>query len=612
MRPLRLTLAWALASCAHAPPAVPPSSTSPADLVPSTIALVQEVRGLKARTPIQVQILETPAFSKALGELHEPSRDELERLHAAWTAFGLASPSFDLQASLRSVFDEQVVGFYSPTAKTLYVRSQLPAFGDASAVVLTRGVLAHEIEHALQDQLLTPLDQLSKDDEANLARSALIEGDAQLTMLATLAKLSGVSIESALGNMAALTRLGPDTLARVSGFSPKLLEAPAILRETLAFPYFSGLSLAGALWQAGGFDLVNRAFATPPVSASQVLHPSRYARDARPRAIADPPLPPGWTERDRGSMGELGTLTVLEQCLARVKAEGNAASLSGDRYLVAQRPDGRLGLVWVSAWASRKAADAFALNIIWQEPCWDKNRGDGKGSVGSEVKIELAASEASEPPKWTEMVVMRGVPEEQAKPILAALASSTPGPAPVSKPPFGEGFSLKPIAPTVPGVRHGTVSGLEWRDDGLGLAATIPQGWTAKTDLPGVALVIRLTGTGDNGVYGYIPATLTDALAHQVAGAMMGSFESAVGGGKKLRPESEEKIQHHGTPGLQTSWLMDGTDFKLQLLMVPICAGRATAMLATFSHASTEADLSHWVDSFTVAPQAGAACPASP
>ncbi len=610
MRSIGFSLACILASCAHSPPAAPPSSTSPAELVPSTIALVQEVRGLKARHPIQVQMLDPPAFSKALGALHEPSRDELESLRAAWVAFGLAPPTFDLRASIRGVFDEQVVGFYSPAAKALYVRSQMPDLGEDHGALMTRGVLAHEIEHALQDQLLTPLDQMSKDDEANLARSALVEGDAQLTMLAALAKLNGVSIENALGNMAALTRLGPDTLARVSGFSAKLLEAPAILRETLSFPYFTGLSLAGALWQAGGFDLVNRAFATPPVSTSQVLHPSRYAHDIRPRPIPDPPLPEGWTEKDRGSMGELGTLAVLEQCLARVKAEGNAASLSGDRYLVAARPDGRLGLIWVSTWTSRQAADSFALNMILQEPCWDRSRGDGPGSVGPEVQIQLAASEASELPKWTEMVVLRGVPEGQAKSILATVASMMPGPAPLSKPPFGEGFKLKPVAPTVPSVRHGAISGPKWRDDGLGLAATIPKGWTANTELPGIALVIRLVGTRDSGVYGYIPAALTDALVHQVSGAMMGSLEATVGGGKKLRQESEEKIQHHGTPGRRARWGMDGTDFKLQLLMLPICAGRATAMLATFSHASTEADLSGWLDSFTVSPQAGAACPA--
>jgi len=607
---LGLGAALAITSCAHSTSAGSPATGSPADLVPSTLALVEEVRGLHARTPIAVQILAPKEFSKILGDHNQSSHEDLERLRASWIAFGLMPPALDLESSLRNVFDEQVVGFYDPKSKALYVRSQMPAFGGIDMTLLTRGVLAHEIEHALQDQLLISLDATPKDEEANLARTALIEGDAQLTMIAALAKLNGQSIQGALGNVAALTRLGPDIFARISGFSPKLLEAPLVLRETLAFPYVAGLSFAGALWEAGGFDFVDRAFRAPPVSASQVLHPARYSKDLRPRPVAEPSLPAGWAVKDRGSLGELGTLAVLEQCLARVKAEGNAAALAGDRYVVGQRPDGRLGLIWVSLWPTRKSADAFALNMIWQEPCWDKLRGDGKGSVGSEVQIQIAASDTALAPRWIEMVVLRGVPEPDAKPILAALQSSEPGPAPTPKPPFGNGFTLKPVAPIVPEVRHGTLSGSAWRDEGLGLAATIPTGWIPKINLAAVALVIAApSGSRDNGVYGYVPAPLNETLLHQAVGALTGSVEASVGGGQKLRQESEGRVEQRGVTGLQSRWVLEGGDLHLRILMLPICAGRATAMLATFAHGSSAAALDGWADSFTIG-KPGAACPA--
>ena len=44
----------------------------------------------------------------------------------------------------------------------------------------------------------------------------------------------------------------------------KLLKAPAIFRSEMIFPYFGGLRLLEELNAAGGCDLVNKVFASPP------------------------------------------------------------------------------------------------------------------------------------------------------------------------------------------------------------------------------------------------------------------------------------------------------------------------------------------------------------
>ena len=79
--------------------------------------------------------------------------------------------------------DTHVQGFYSLKDKTLFV------YDDVSGVY-QRGVLIHEMVHALQDQHfgLDKLHQVDADDDEAMAKAALIEGDATYTMIEVLQK----------------------------------------------------------------------------------------------------------------------------------------------------------------------------------------------------------------------------------------------------------------------------------------------------------------------------------------------------------------------------------------------------------------------------------------
>src|SRR5581483_12338321 len=103
--------------------------------------------------------------------------------------------------------------------------------------------------------------------------------------------------------------------------------------------------------------------------------------------------------------------------------------------------------------------------------------------------------------------------------------------------------------------------------------------WTTKANLPGIALAISAPGSRDHGIYEYIPTALTEELQRQLIIALVGSFEGAAGPGAHLRQEGAEKVDHRGIAGMQSRWVMEGSDFRIRVLALPVCAGRGTAIL---------------------------------
>ena len=134
-----------------------------------------------------MQILDGKLFSaavwaKAKKEL-TPAVVAAER--ARWLAFNLAPAAVDPAQALLDVLDEQVAGFYDPFTKQLVVRKDPPASAGAMGPDGLRVILAHEIEHALQDQNFGIPDMAAlPDDDVRLARTALYEGDAMAVMTA--------------------------------------------------------------------------------------------------------------------------------------------------------------------------------------------------------------------------------------------------------------------------------------------------------------------------------------------------------------------------------------------------------------------------------------------
>jgi hypothetical protein len=256
-----------------------------------------------------------------------------ERLEAAYGATG------DLAAAA-----------YDPRTDRLYVVSDAVVANRA----LVEFVLAHELDHALEDQRfgLPSADDL--DDDGALAETALIEGSATAAMT-----------DYAAVNLDAL-----DLLAATEGIDEGTGDVPEAYVDQLTWAYLGGMRFVNALRAlAGGWKLVDYALSSrPPATTEQVLHPQKYVHDELPSGVRLDPEPlraAGWRPADRGAFGELPTAQLLELGAQREAARAAAAGWDGDRYELWRRETApaecsypcREDLALVAKWAFDADAD---------------------------------------------------------------------------------------------------------------------------------------------------------------------------------------------------------------------------------------------------------------
>jgi hypothetical protein len=147
--------------------------------------------------------------------------------------------------------------------------------------------------------------------------------------------------------------------------TPERDAAPAVIRESLLFPYSEGLRFVRTLYAQGGWDAVNAAYRHPPASTEQLLHPERYPRD-QPQGVEVADLSgrlgPGWRPAAELSFGELDARLLLQGELAVTAAEAAADGWDGGRLRTFQRGTGTalaLRTVWDSGAEATQFCDAM-------------------------------------------------------------------------------------------------------------------------------------------------------------------------------------------------------------------------------------------------------------
>jgi hypothetical protein len=357
-------------------------------------------------------------------------------------AFGLIPEPMSLDKYLPELLTSQVAGYYDTEKKYLaMVRRHGPAGKQDAAAGDTAGdddmVLVHELTHALQDQSFD-LEKLEKDDDplsdAGTAVTALVEGDATLTMIDFQAQ---ASLESAPGASQMVTSMlgDPDKLARALPDVPgadQFEKAPAWLRDNLMFGYLQGMTFCMSTRSRGGQKLLDYAFTTdPPRSTEQILHPEKWHthRDD-PIVVRLPDLAaelPGYAKAAEGVMGELGIRSLLHgehgDWERAVKA---AEGWGGDRFAVyekAEKKGSRL-LLWVSEWDTEADEQEFQV---------------AAAALGNGWKVVGTAPRR--------LVAFRGeLTDSQRDAILARLAAA-PAERPVNREIDLTAIGAKPLAP---------------------------------------------------------------------------------------------------------------------------------------------------------------------
>jgi hypothetical protein len=264
---------------------------------------VERWRGAMFEEPVGVRVIDAAEARRRL-TLRLTDLWPEERIRAdseALRQLGLLPNSGTLVDSILSSLDGQLSGFYDPPSKTLFLLDTMPQ--DSAPLIVV-----HELTHALDDQhhgLDALIQACGPDDDRVTALSSLFEGSAMLAMSAYVAE-TGMDGTRAL---AALTR----TAAAQTG-QPH--ESPVYVQRSLLAPYLLGERLL--VDPPRGVDLgaararLARAFADPPVSTEQLIHPEKYwelARRDMPRPVAlrdlSQLLGQDWSLRSTGTLGEL-------------------------------------------------------------------------------------------------------------------------------------------------------------------------------------------------------------------------------------------------------------------------------------------------------------------
>lgn len=373
------SLCHACAGCGPAPDSRAAGDPRLATLASDLLPEVERASGLRARGPLRVEAksrrqLETFLVEKIAEETPFP-----QQALAPYALLGLMDPGADLPDLLLSLHLEQVAGFYEPDSAALFVLADQPE-------ELLEPLLVHEMVHALQDQHVD-LDSLiapSRGNDARAAAHAALEGHA---MLATM-RWSGARLDA----MASAEVLRAAILADADARHPLLAAAPAVIRESLLFPYVEGMLFARAAW-ARAEDRTAPLTTLLPRSTEQVARPGKLwseppdrpvrltfrppsVSSARTGAPAGAVPPPVRAPRPAVEGGPTARAASAESSAALVREDGlghmeigalaetwggaRAApdGWAGDAYALFGSP-GAWSLRWVVAWDDLASREAF-------------------------------------------------------------------------------------------------------------------------------------------------------------------------------------------------------------------------------------------------------------
>jgi len=296
---------------------------------------VSKIRGLPLKKSIPNEVVDRDELRRRLLVMAADEKTKLETAAeglalARWGMIPLATSYEDL---LIDLLTEQIAGYYDPETKKLTISKSAgddPAWAEL--------VLAHELDHGLQDQAfdLKKFETVpDTEDDSSTARRALVEGDGIALMIEVMLSRQGNAVPWSNPLIAdaiekSMTVPGNDGIDK----------APLAIREAMIFPYRAGFAFVAALRRRNPWSAVDAAFARPPRSTEQIMHPERYFTDDQPIQIElDAPTSlRGYSITQATVWGELGfSLFLRSHDLDPAAAATAAAGWGGDRAIVLAR-----------------------------------------------------------------------------------------------------------------------------------------------------------------------------------------------------------------------------------------------------------------------------------
>lgn len=312
------------------------------------------IRGLRPTAKVGREIIDADQLREMLTADYDKDSPPAyvaanERLYKA---LGLLPKDADLKKMSLDLLSAGVAGFYRSDQKKMFVVSRSGSLGVEDKITY-----AHEYTHALQDQhypVFSDQDKVLDRTDWLMARQAIYEGDATVLMSYW-----------AIGNLTQAELLEVST-AGVDPEQQAVLDGmPAILRESLLYPYTTGAFYVQAAQMSGGWPAVDAFYGRMPESTEQILHPEAYAAKEAPVTVTLPKglakdLGAGWSVALQDTFGEFQMgIWLREGGVATADATAAAAGWGGDRLAVIYGPDGAWAVAMHTSWDTTTDATEF-------------------------------------------------------------------------------------------------------------------------------------------------------------------------------------------------------------------------------------------------------------
>ncbi len=521
------------------------------------VAAVAQARGLAPKAKVQFATLSDEDFAASFGA--EIAHRRAVRGITSLSVSGGSDASFFL-------------AYYDTRRKKVLLRQKTPEW---AKLMDARGLVAHEVEHAIQDQYFD-LDAMLSSPEVDVARArhSLIEGDAQAVAAGAVAVLDHLPPKRAIVAATTIVEgLGIDTYVAGGMVDPRMAKLKPAEREEMLFPYRHGAAFVGALVRAGGFALVDRAFAHPPASSAEIIHPEAYLA-GRVR-VEIPPIPElaGWkASGPKGSFGELALRNVLSTFgIPDDSVRSLAATWRGDSFAALKNDAGHPAYAWSL--------------VVQDEP--------------SAVELgRVLARKGSVLQRGNVLAYVEGFTSEgEARSVASTLLKLPPASVPAPAPPFGA-LTIPPLPPRLEDrIEHqATLAAGALRVDALGIDLRVPTTWVLKPPNDKRTIIAVLAAPAGALVLALDSTRQSPLVLRAMAGGVVTGFKQA---GAPTR-QTQEMVPTVLGDALDMHIEFEG-GAHVRFVALPMCGAEATLMVTAFErapNASFEGDVERLVASF--------------
>ncbi len=328
------------------------------DRIDEIVVSLGEITGFEKRKTVEHSTITRDKLKAFLEERiqQEIKPEDIRIEELLLKKFGLVPQDFDLKDTTIALYTEQAAAFYDFKKKRLFLL-------DGNNTVLEEAALIHELAHALADQhfkLRRFLENAGKNDDGALARMAVMEGQATWLMAEFTMRNAGGSLLDTPEMINVMSRM----VSSSAGQFPVLDSVPHYVRESLIFPYNSGMKFQNAVIVKYGDSGFARVFRNPPTTTREVLHPEVYLAGEKVDALKAPRLvrEKQYKTLAEGTVGEFDYAVLLreyadEETIRRIAPNWRAAKY---RFLE-HKKDKHTILTQTSQWADDATARELFL-----------------------------------------------------------------------------------------------------------------------------------------------------------------------------------------------------------------------------------------------------------